>query len=132
MGWFKNITSKLFPPKHLTNYNSGKSFDEQYQELGVFQYDSEGFTINYEEFSKSIRWNDITQLNGYKRDQMTIDRIEMEIVCGDDSFSISEDLPGWYQFIIKTKEVFPTIPKDWDSKIIQPPFATNFTTLYKK
>lgn len=132
MNWLKTIFSKAIPNRHETNSNSGKSFDEMYQAIGMFQYDNEGFTISYEDFTKRINWADITQLNVFKVDQMTIDRIDMEIVYGDKCFTISEELPGWYQFVLKTKEVFPSIPKDWDITIIQPAFATNYRTIYDK
>ena len=79
-----------------------------------------------------MKWDEITQIIAYKRDQITIDRIELEIVFGDKAFMISEDLPGWYQFIAKTKEVYPTIPIDWEVKIIQPAFETNLTIIYDK
>lgn len=132
MSWLRNILSKLRPTHHVTTYNSGKTPEEIYNDLGAFQYDNDGFTIDYEDFSKRLKWDDITQLNAYKRDQLSIDRIEIEIVYDDKCFTISEDLPGWDQFVLKTKEVFPTIPKDWDTKIIYPAFATNFTTIYDK
>lgn len=132
MNWLKNIFSKAFPVRHEKNSNSGKSFDEMYEDMGAFQYDNEGFTISYEEFTKKINWADITQLNVFKVDQMTIDRIDMEIVYGDKCFTISEELPGWYQFVLKTKEIFPTIPKDWDITIVKPAFATNYRTIYDK
>lgn len=108
------------------------TFDEMYKELGVFEYDDTGFTIHYEDFTKRLAWSDITQINVYKVDQLTIDRIDMEIVYGEKAFTINEELPGWYQFVLKTKEIFPRIPKDWDVKIIQPAFATNYTTIYDK
>lgn len=132
MNWLIKLFSKLSSNKHLTNINSGKSFPEMYDDLGVFQYDREGFTISYEDFTKRINWADITQLNAYKVDLFTTDRVDLEIVYGDKAFSISEELPGWYQFVIKTKEVFPTIPKDWDTEIIHPPFETNYTTIYER
>ena len=132
MSWIKNLFSKASPKRHKTNSNSGKSFDEVYQDPGAFQYDKDGFTITYEDFTKRINWDEITQLNVFKVDQLTIDRIDMEIVYGDKSFTISEELPGWFQFVLKTKEVFPTIPKDWDMTIIQPAFATNYKTIYDK
>src|SRR6478672_4135025 len=125
MSWISQLFKKTLPKGHNTNSNSGKSFEEQYDEMGAFEYDTDGFTITYEDFTKRIKWCDITQLNVFKVDQMTIDRIDMEIVCGNKAFTISEELPGWYQFVLKTKEVFPTIPKDWDINIIQPAFATN-------
>jgi hypothetical protein len=56
----------------------------------------------------------------------------MEIVCGKNSFSVNEETPGWFQLVIKLKEIFESIPKDWEVNITQPPFATNFTTIYKR
>jgi len=132
MTWLTKILSRAFPKPHLTNSNSGKTFEEIENDLGVFRYDELGFSIAYEDFTKRLEWADITQLNVYKVDQMTIDRIDMEIVYGDKSFSISEELPGWYQFVLKTKEVFPTIPIDWELAIIHPAFATNYRTIYDR
>ncbi|MEC4047957.1 hypothetical protein OX284_000830 [Flavobacterium sp. SUN046] len=132
MNKLKRIISKLFTKKHSTNLNSSKSFDEIYNDLGCFKYDENGFKIIYEETNIAVKWEEITQLNAYKKDLIAIDRIEMEIVCGEKYFVISEELPGWFEFVIKTKEVFPTIPKDWDLNIIHPAFQTNFTTIYTK
>lgn len=113
MSWISKFFKKGLLPKHITNSNSGKTFEEKYNELGAFEYDEDGFTITYEDFTKRLNWDEITQLNVFKVDQMTIDRIDMEIVYGDKGFTISEELPGWYQFVVKTKNVFPTIPQDW-------------------
>ena len=132
MSWFKKIFAARIPKRHKTNSNSGKSFDQIYQDFGVFKYDKDGFTITYEDLTKRINWTEITQLNVFKVDQLTIDRIDMEIVYGDKCITISEELPGWYQFVLKTKEIFPTIPKDWDIKIIQPAFASNYKTIYNR
>jgi len=132
MTLLKKILSRLIRKKYLTNLGSEKTFDEKYNELGVFNYNHDGFTINYGNFIKKLDWSDITQINVYKVDSMTIDRIDMEIVYGDKYFTISEDLPGWYQFVLKTKEIFPTIPKDWDVTIMQPAFAKNHRTIYDK
>ncbi len=130
MKWISKIFSAFTPTHHSTNSNSDKTFDEKYADLGAFRYDKSGFTIQYEDFTKRIEWDEISQLHVYKVDQITIDRIDMDIVYGDKGITISEELPGWYQFVLKTKEVFPTIPQDWDIEIIQPPFAKNYTTIY--
>jgi hypothetical protein len=132
MNWFKDKISKYFPKKLETNNNSRNPFEDMYQDLGIFQYDNDGFSIDFDDISLKLKWSDITQLNAYKKDLLTIDRIELEIIYGDKSSTISEDLPGWYQFVEKTKEIYPTISKDWDSKIIHPPFATNFMIIYNK
>ncbi|HEX9514132.1 MAG TPA: hypothetical protein VF939_26755 [Puia sp.] len=132
MTWLSKIFPNLAQKRHLTNSNSGKTSEEIYNDLGAFQYDEEGFTIIYEDFAKHLKWIDITQINVYKVDLMTVDRIDMEIVYGDKLFSISEELPGWYRFILKIKEVFQTIPQDWELTIMFPAFATNYRTIYDK
>lgn len=132
MNWLKDIASKIFRPAHRTNYNSGKSLEDQYNDQGAFQYDDFGFTISYEDFFKHLKWDEITQLNAFNTDQITLDCINLEIVYGDKSFQINEDLPGWHQFILMIKNKFPTILNDWDNTIAQLPFATNYTTIYNK
>ncbi len=127
-----NFFKKLFQKKSDTNSNSEKTFTDTWNDLGVFQYDQDGFAIKYEDFQSTIKWSDITQINVFKTDLLTIDRIDMEIVCGDYCLKINEELSGWYQFVLKTKEIFPTIPKDWDINIIQHAFATNYSTIYDK
>ena len=121
-----------FEPELEWNYKSGKSFEEQQVDLGAFQYTDDGFIYTRGKFIKELKWSDITELNVYKKDLMTVDEIRMEIVYGEKCFEISEEVPGWYQFISRTKEIFPTIPPTWDFEIIQPPFATNYSTIYKK
>jgi hypothetical protein len=131
MNWIRNKVEKIFRRKHITNSNLGKSFIELSEYLGTFQYHEDGFTLTYEEFEKRVNWRDITQINVFKVDQMTVDRIDMEIVIGNTSFTISEEFPGWYQFVAKTKEVFPIIPNDWDVEIVKPAFAENYRTIYQ-
>ncbi|HMK04081.1 MAG TPA: hypothetical protein VK489_07820 [Ferruginibacter sp.] len=132
MGLFSNLSERFRRKQHQTNSNSGKPFDEIYKDLGGFEYNTEGFKISYEDFIKELKWAEITQLDVYKTDLMIYDQIEMEIIYGDKFFTISEELPGWYQFVEKTKKIFPNIPKDWDTKIIHPSFATNLMTIYTK
>jgi hypothetical protein len=75
----------------IDNFNHKEmTFKEQHNDLGAFEYDETGFTIHYENFTKRIDWADITQLNVYKVDQLTIDRIDMEIVYDDKAFTINE------------------------------------------
>lgn len=114
------------------NLTSGKTFEEQQNDLGVFKYDENGFTICYLNYTKTHKWTDITEINAYKKDLVTIDTIAMQIVFGDKQIEITEELPGWYQFVARTKIAFPSIPKDWDMEIVHPPFATNYTKLYSK
>ena len=132
---FKNILKKLSlisKPDLEWNYSSGKSIEEQKEDPGTFQYNDEGFTYTRGDFIKTLKWSEITALNVFKIDLVTLDEIRMEIVFGDTCIEISEETPGWYQFISKTKEIFPIIPKSWDFEITQPPFERNYKTIYSK
>lgn len=132
MNLFAKILSIFSPDKIITNIHAENSFTKNLNDKGVFEYHENGFTVCYKDFSKELAWDDITQINVFKTDMITIDRVDMEIVYGDKAFTISEDLPGWYLFVTKIKEIFPSIPLDWDITIVQPAFARNYKTIYIK
>ena len=132
MNWIRKILSEFTRNSFFKKSTAGKLIDIQYNETGAFKYHEKGFTIHFQSFFIELDWDNITQLNVFKVDLFTTDRIDMEIVYSDKAFTINEELPGWNQFVLKTKEVFPSIPKDWDVKIVQPPFAENFMTIYTK
>ena len=94
--------------------------------------DNEKILITGTSFKKEIVWSEITQMNVSKKDFMAWDRIELEIVYGDKSLTLNEDVEGWNEFVIKVKELFTSIPHDWDTIIIHLPFETNFKTIYSK
>ncbi|MCF0060403.1 hypothetical protein MUK70_14250 [Dyadobacter chenwenxiniae] len=98
----------------------------------MFQYNPSGFTVSYENISIDIMWKDISQISVFKRDLFTIDRIDMDIVYRDKLLSISEDLPGWDQFIQKASETFRKIPEGWEANVVLPPFTKNLSTIYSR
>lgn len=136
MSWKKAILGLFsfegfFKPNRI-DLTSGKSYEDKQKEHGVFEYDPEGFSIQFEDFFAQVKWQGIAQINVYKRDLMTIDRIEMEIIYGDKSITISEDLPGWYQFNLRLESALPLKSKDWYWEVVQPAFATNWRTIYER
>jgi hypothetical protein len=118
--------------KRVTLVPDSKDFDELYDDIGLFQYDESGFTMTLQSQVNRIEWKDIDELNVFKEDLITIDSIAMEIVCNGNYITINEETPGWYQFVIKTKQIFSQVPSDWDVAIIQPPFERNYQTIYRK
>lgn len=102
------------------------------QNPGIFEYHDDSFTINLKTGKKIILWSEIERLEGYKVDLFTVDEICLNIVLSETIITISEETEGWELFVKKLYEQFPSIEKDWDWKITQPPFATNFITLFIK
>jgi hypothetical protein len=47
-------------------------------------------------------------------------------------FEITESTKGWFQFIEKTKEQFPSISKTWEMEIANPAFERKETELYNR
>ena len=127
-----NFFSMLFQKINSKKDESKKTFDEVYSDFGLFEYSEDGFKFTNQDFSKNIKWTEIDRINVYKKDIFAYDLIVMEILCGENALTINEETPGWFQLVLKLKEVFNSIPKDWDINIVQPAFATNFTTIYSK
>ena len=137
MGFYRKITSFLdgLSSKNTVSFTEAQRsvpFQQRLLDLGGFVYEEDGFTYQFKDGHEKIKWTAIERLEAYKVDLMTTDEIRMDIVWGAYQFTITEETPGWYQFVERTKKVFPTIPKDWDAVIVQPPFATNFTVLYDR
>lgn len=109
-----------------------KRFEIEFNDLGKFKYEDDGFIFQSKSKQQKIRWAEIERLIAYKQDLLTTDEICLDIVYNNWQTTITEETPGWYQFIEKLKLVFPNIPKNWDSEIVHPAFATNLTILYQR
>jgi hypothetical protein len=96
----------------------------------VFRFQSDGFI--YLPKNITVKWSEIIELSAYKVDLMGYDEIRLDIKYGNDVIVISEDTPGWNDFLEKMNAVFPGIPVDWAFTIAQPAFATNLTILYRR
>lgn len=108
------------------------SFEEKINDDGIFKFNDNGFSFTINEITTEKNWNEIEEINVYKRDLMTTDLICMDINFKETSLTFSEETQGWYILVKKLKEVFNTIPSDWNDKVVVPPFETNFKTIYKK
>ena len=120
----------FFPPVKLITMNS--DFMLLYEQLGIFSYVEDGFTIQIGPGPKKYLYADIEAIVAYKVDRTTYDEMRLEVIFEDCAVLISEDAPGWYQFVIRTKEIFPTIPQDWDLQMPFPSFEMNLMVLYKR
>ena len=127
-----NFFKKIFKLKTTETAKKNKSFEEIYVDLGMFEYNEKGFKFTLSDCEKLINWSDIEQINAFKKDVYVYDLVVMEIVIGENILTINEETPGWFQLIIKLKEIFHDIPEDWQIKITQPAFAENFTNIYNR
>jgi hypothetical protein len=124
-------SDKTNNPRQISE-ESKKAFDTKYDDEGKFVYYEDGIVMDFISGQQKILWTDVEQLIAYKRDLLTIDVICLDIIFDNKRMTINEDTPGWYQFIKKTKLIFPSIPVDWDMKIMHPAFQTNLTIIYQR
>jgi len=108
-------------------------FKHLYNTKGLFEYDDTGFQFfNNGQLSK-VKWESITQMVGFKIDLLTIDEICLHIeIQKSENLEISESTKGWFQFLKKIKEQFPSINKTWEIDIANPAFERNETVIYQK
>jgi len=130
MASIKNFFSKLFGKTEAAGPD--ESFQKIWDDAGVFEYEEDGFKITDEDFYIHIKWNEIDKIAAYKKDLFAVDLIVMEISHNEKHLTLNEEMPGWFQFVLKTKEIFSEIPKDWDVEIMHPAFEENYTVLYSK
>ncbi|WP_281230997.1 hypothetical protein [Flavobacterium gelatinilyticum] len=106
---------------------------ENQNDLGIFTYNEDSFTIADENHSKTYRWNEIKTVFAYKTDLLTEDEICIDVYTQDSNkFTISESTWGWFQFISRLSENIKSIKIDWYVNIISPAFEKNLTLLYDK
>ncbi len=135
MSFYKKLASlfvRSSTTASLTEVEKNLRWRRLQDDVGQFIYEDDGFRYPFKDHDEKLNWADVERITGYKMDLMTTDEICMEIFSGDWKYSFSESTPGWYQLLVKLKIVFPSIPDNWDGKIMLPPFATNFTVLYER
>ncbi len=135
MGFYRKITSFLQSSKTTASFTDAERalrWQQLQDDPGKFIYEADGFRYPFKERDEKLNWSAIERIVAYKEDWMTVDEICLDILSGGWTITFSESLPGWYQLLIKLKQVFPAIPENWDGEIIQPAFATNYTVLYER
>jgi hypothetical protein len=82
-----------------------------------------------------ISWQEITHIVAYKKDLLTTDLVCFDIETGraDNlrTFTIHEEAEGFELLDAEFGRVLTGYNSMWRIKVIQPPFATNRTTIYE-
>jgi hypothetical protein len=98
------------------------------------RFDAEGFAIvPYEKPAIPIRWDDVREVFALKHDLFSIDEICLGFTFDEAGRYIlaGEDDGGFAAFRSEVEKRFSIDPA-WFGKIVQPPFAENRTTLWKR
>ena len=99
---------------------------------GIFSYGENSFTIQLNNETKTINWNDITLIKAYKIDQYTVDCIVIEIHLAGTFISINDQTAGHMKFMETASSKLANFKKDWFTIVAFPAFETNLTTIYER
>lgn len=91
-----------------------------------------GFCITLTTQIREVLWEDIEEINAYKKDLFTYDLVCIDIILQESVITITEEIKGWENFLEAMNKAYALLDKNWYSKITPSPFETNFTVLYKK
>jgi len=97
---------------------------------GSFEYYDWGFYDIYSE--RGFSWEKIQKVTSYKEDRIVND--EVCIICifmNGDVFVITEETPGWNQFITNLEETL-IIKNGWLKSVIKPAFRRNETVIFER
>jgi hypothetical protein len=117
--------------RSMVEWNA-RRFTIHYESIGVFNYGTTGFAVLSPAGHTKYAYADIEVIVAFKVKRPMGDELRVEIIFNDCAIRISQEAPGWQQFVVKTREVFPTIPEHWDLEMLTPSFAIDLMVLYKK
>lgn len=83
---------------------------------------------------EAVQWGEVVSVFAFKRDVFAYDLICFVFKTGERFVELREDMEGWDALIDALPAYLSGAPgeADWWNKIVQPPFATNWTTLYTR
>ena len=102
-------------------------------EFGDVTAQQDGFTVGSQgKANWSVRWTDIKEIVGFKRDIYAFDQICLgfRVSDTDDYYIVTEEMSGFGWLAGEMERQFQTMDRNWWTKVAQPPFATNWVTIY--
>jgi len=92
---------------------------------------SSGFVSENASASYAIDWTDIVEICAFKIDLFAVDEVRFSLSLRDGTaIELREEQPGFRALVAALTARFPAVA-GWEDKVMQPPFATNMTVLYR-
>jgi hypothetical protein len=95
--------------------------------------DAEGFYSRQEGTAHyRIEWTAVREIVAFKRDLFAYDEICIGFRLNepDGYFEVWESDLGYKDLVSELPRRFPGVRQDWYGDVVQPPFATNWTTIW--
>jgi len=84
--------------------------------------------------SAAMKWSEISRVLAFKEDLSAYDLLCVALTGHDGTMIVDEQMDGFDELIRVLPEHLPGAPlvEDWWTRVIHPPFAANFTTLFAR
>jgi len=91
----------------------------------------DGFTLSKADATIEVKWREVKRVFTYKLDCYGYDVILLgfEIYDRERLVQVSEEADDFNKLMLALAHAFPEIDPEWYPKVMQPPFAENFTIL---
>jgi hypothetical protein len=90
------------------------------------------FILDGQTVSPAFSWGEVTEVRVFKRDLGIVDDVRLAFIARGGWYEFSEEQEGFERLGEKMRDVLPEIPADWFTTVVQPPFATNERTLFRR
>jgi hypothetical protein len=79
-----------------------------------------------------VRWEDVKEVVTWKDDLFAVDLINLgfRVTDSPEYLGVNEEELGWRELGERLPAALPALPKDWWTVVMQPPFATNWATIW--
>lgn len=103
------------------------------EEIGLFHYFEEGFSLEMGDETIRVDWKEIDTLIAYKENRNITDEICLDLFQQDSKIlAVSESIPGWFQFIKRLPPRFPTVSAKWYDAMAENSAIPMVTVLYDR
>jgi len=117
----------------IKQWYSSKGKDASQIKESIVVHD-DGFIVRKDDARIDIKWREVKQVFTYKVDCWGYDVIRLAFETSDleTTVHVSEDAEHFSELMCAFTGAFPEIDPEWYQKVMQPPFAENFTVLFKR
>jgi hypothetical protein len=94
MTWLARLSSQIGRISDWATMNWYSLHGSPQGVIRVDGFDSDGFSVHHESSVTTIKWTEISKICAFKTDKITIDRIDVQILCTSGIVSIHGHLPS--------------------------------------
>src|SRR6187549_3991879 len=125
-GWIHRLFTRAFSRRRPTTLEIRLGAHD----LTLVRVD--GAAASAQTVESAFRWSDVQSISAFKRDQFTVDEVCLAFDVGWGVVELNEDTKGYPELARDLPNRFPGFDIAGLSKIVLPPFSTNWSELWRR